>query len=152
MGLDRMGQEEMEGLKQGWATFDHLADIGIRGTGTSMEEAFENGARALFSLIVEDIATISIRQEKRVECASYDLTGLFVAWINALIGFADLYEMVFRDFRVNIEGTGLRGAAIGERWSETRHGRGIEVKGATFTEAKIERKNGLWIAECVVDV
>jgi SHS2 domain-containing protein len=30
--------------------------------------------------------------------------------------------------------------------------KGIEVKGATFTEAVVEKKDGLWVAQCVVDV
>ncbi len=142
----------MEELKPGWQTFDHVADIGIRGIGRSLEEAFENGARALFSIMLEDISAISCKQKQRLECSSYDLTGLFVAWINALIGLSDLKGMVFSRFDVEIEGTRLKAIVQGEKWSEKIHGRGIEVKGATFTEAKVEEKEGLWIAQCVVDV
>jgi SHS2 domain-containing protein len=29
---------------------------------------------------------------------------------------------------------------------------GVEVKGATYTELKVSRRDGSWIAECVVDV
>jgi len=142
----------MEELKPGGQTFDHVADIGIRGIGRSLEEAFENGAKALFSIMVEDIGAVSCKQQQGLECSSYDLTGLFVAWINTLIGLADLKGMVFACFNVDIEDTHLRATVQGEKWSEKRHGRGIEVKGATFTEAKVEEKEGLWIAQCVVDV
>ncbi len=147
-----MGQKKMEGLKPGWQTFDHVADIGIRGIGRSLEEAFENGAKALFSIMIEDLDSVSCKQKQYLECSSYDLTGLFVAWINTLIGLADLKGMVFACFNVEIKDTHLKATVQGEKWSEKRHGRGIEVKGATFTEALVEKRQGLWIAQCVVDV
>ncbi len=152
MGMDRMGPQKMEKLTPGWQTFDHVADIGIRGMGQSIEEAFENGACALFSLVVDDLSKISPVRKKKIACASFDLTGLFVAWINNLIAISDMEQMVFGRFSVAVKETSLSGIAIGEKWSFEKHGRGIEVKGATFTEATVRKENGLWIAQCVVDV
>ncbi len=142
----------MAELKRGWETFDHIADIGIRGVGLTLEEAFENGAKALFSLMVQDISTVRPKSSKKIECSSYDLTGLFVAWINTLLAVADIEQMIFSTFKVQIDNLFLTGIAKGEKWERGRHERGIEVKGATFTEAKVEEKEGLWIAQCVVDV
>ncbi len=142
----------MEKLSPGWQTFDHVADIGIRGIGYTVEEAFENGAHALFSLLVDNPASIECRNEIDIECSSFDLTALFVAWINKLISISDMKHMVFGRFRVVINANSLSGKAIGEKWSVEKHGRGIEVKGATFTEALVEKREGLWIAQCVVDV
>ena len=147
-----MGQKEMANLKSGWETFDHIADIGIRGIGTTLEEAFENGARALFSLMVADLSLVRPVHKKEVNCSSYDLTGLFVAWINSLIALADIEQMLFSSFSVTINDHTLSGLAQGERWTRAVHQLGIEVKGATFTEAKVEFQDGVWIAQCVVDV
>jgi len=147
-----MGPQNMEKLTPEWQTFDHIADIGIRGIGQSVEEAFENGARALFSLIVEDISAIAIKEKREINCSSYDLTGLFVAWINTLIAISDIEGLVFGDFRVCINDASLFGNAFGETWSLEKHGRGIEVKGATFSEAVVKKEDGLWIAQCIVDV
>ncbi len=152
MGMDRMGKKKVEGVKVGWQTFDHVADIGIRGVGKSCEEAFENGAKALFSLLVEDTSKISCTLDRHIQCESFDLTGLFVAWINSLIAKADIEEMVFWKFEVRIQELSLSATASGEKWQREKHGRGIEVKGATFTEAMVEKINGLWVAQCVVDV
>jgi SHS2 domain-containing protein len=33
-----------------------------------------------------------------------------------------------------------------------RFGYGVEVKGATFTQAKVEKREEGWIVQCVVDV
>ncbi len=148
-----MGEKGLGKLKSaGWETFDHVADIGIRGIGASVEEAFENGAKALFSLMVDDISMIEVEDTVPIECSSFDLTGLFVAWINELIAQADIKEMVFREFTVEIRGVNLKGSAAGQNWVKSQAGRGIEVKGATFTEALVQERDGLWVAQCVVDV
>ncbi len=152
MGLDRMGEAGMGELKTKWETFDHVADIGIRGFGHSVEEAFENAAKALFSIMVEDISKIIPAEEVRISCTSSDLVGLFVAWINELVAQADIMQMVFSEFTVNINNVNLNGTAKGQKWPDILEGRGTEVKGATFTEARVEKRNGLWVAQCVVDV
>ena len=148
-----MGKKEMGKLRPVmWETFDHAADIGIRGFGSSLEEAFENGARALFSIMVEDLSKIVPERAVEISCSSFDLTGLFVAWINELLAQADIRGMVFKDFAVGLNNLDLKGTARGQKWERCAAGRGIEVKGATFAEAAVEKKDGLWIAQCVVDV
>ncbi len=153
VGLDRMGKAGLEKLKSvEWETFDHVADIGIRGFGATLEEAFENGARALFSIMVEDLSRIAPEETVPVSCSSFDLTGLFIAWINELLAQADIRGMVFREFTTEITDVNLQGTARGQKWENSVAGRGIEVKGATFTEALVKKKEGLWVAQCVVDV
>ena len=135
-----------------WETFDHMADIGVRGFGTTPAEAFENGAKAVFSMMVEEFSAIEPRQGLELRCSSFDLAGLFVAWINELLAKSDLSGMVFCDFCVKIDVLELEGSAIGEEWVLGKHGRGVEVKGATFSEALVREEGGCWIAQCIVDV
>ncbi len=144
----------MEGLSPGWETFDHVADIGVRGFGRSLDEAFSNGARALFSIIVENLDLVRANEEKRIEASSFDLVGLFVAWLNKLLAISDLEGMVFSRFepRVSQRDLVVSSKVFGEPWDKKRHGVGIEVKGATFSEARVEKINGLWVAQCIVDV
>ena len=144
----------MEKLTPGWETFDHVADIGIRGLGGSLDEAFSNGARALFSIMVENLDLVRAREERRVETSSFDLVGLFVAWLNELLAVSDLEGMVFSRFepRVSQGDLAVSSRVFGEPWDKKRHGVGIEVKGATFSEARVEKINGLWVAQCIVDV
>ncbi len=42
--------------------FEHKADVGVRGYGKTIEEAFENGAKAMFSIMV-NIAKIEPKKE-----------------------------------------------------------------------------------------
>lgn len=135
-----------------WETFDHVADIGIRGFGHSIEEAFENGAMALFSIMIEDLSRVESEERVHIICSSFDMVGLFIAWLNELLTQADIREMVFNKFTLEVNSVNLDGTAMGQKWDNCRVERGIEVKGATFTEAAVEKKNGLWVAQCVVDV
>jgi len=133
-------------------TFEHGADIGIRGKGKSVSEAFENGAKSMFSLLVEDLDTITPEKSVIISCESYDLEGLFVAWLNSLLAESDMQRLIFSDFKVKIHDLRLTGTAMGEPFDFSKHQRGVEVKGATFTELVVRQDGGWWIAQCVVDV
>jgi SHS2 domain-containing protein len=133
-------------------TFEHGADIGIRGRGKTLSEAFENGAKSMFSLLVEDLDTVIHEKSVIISCESFDLEGLFVAWLNTLLAESDIQRLIFSDFKVKIQGLRLAGTAMGESFDFSRHQRGVEVKGATFTELAIRQDGDSWIAQCVVDV
>lgn len=132
-------------------TFEHGADIGIRGKGKSLEEAFANGAKALFSLMFE---LSSVRPERQIEisCSAPDLDMLFLTWLNRLIALADVDNLALSEFDVTINGLELKAKAKGEPIDPERHDPGVEVKGATFTMLTVRKENGNFIAQCVVDV
>ncbi|OAQ20694.1 archease [Thermosulfurimonas dismutans] len=135
-----------------YETFEHGADIGVRGYGRTIEEAFANGARALFSLMVENFEAIEPREETPVSVSAELPDELFVAWLNRLITLSALEHRVFSDFEIKIKGENLQGVARGEALDTEKHLLGIEVKGATFTLAKVAKEGDLWVAQCVVDV
>ena len=133
-------------------TFEHGADMGIRGRGKTLSEAFENGAKSMFSLLVEDLDTVIPEKSVIISCGSFDLEGLFVAWLNSLLAESDIQRLIFSDFKVKIQDLRLTGTAMGEPFDFSRHQRGVEVKGATFTELTVRQDGDWWIAQCVVDV
>ena len=61
-------------------------------------------------------------------------------------------HMLFGRYEVVIDGERLRARAWGEPVDRDRHAPVVEPKGATFTELKVERHDGGWIAQCIVDV
>lgn len=135
----------------GYETFEHGADIGIRGKGRTLEEAFANGAKALFSLMA-DLAAVKPLKEIPVACTAPDIEMLFMVWLNELIALADIEKMVLCEFRVTIEENHLTATARGEPIDPQRHNLGVEVKGATYTMLKVAKRDGYFIAQCVVDV
>jgi len=133
-------------------TFPHEADIGVRGTGATLEEAFAGAALALTAAIC-DPTTVAPRTAVSIDCAAPDLELLLVDWLNALIYRMATRHLLFARFEVRIDGTRLHASAWGEAVDVTRHQPAAEAKGVSFCELKVARQaDGSWLAQAVVDV
>jgi len=142
---------ESSGLGVNFETFEHEADIGIRGFGGTMEEAFGNAAAAMYSVMVR-IDAVMPTQERTVTVDAPDEELLLVEWLNALLSLSDIEHMVFSKFDVRLEGTTLKGTAWGEPLDQVRHEPKVEIKGATYHMLKVNKEKDGFIAQCVVDV
>jgi SHS2 domain-containing protein len=131
--------------------FEHKADVGVRGKGETLKEAFEEGARAMFS-VMANIETVQPLETFEVEVSAQDEEALFVEWLNELLSLADLNNMVFSEFKVEIVGNNLKGQATGEKWDLERHEPKTEVKAATYSSLSVKNENGSYVAQCIVDV
>ncbi len=135
-----------------WEHFDHGADIGVRGVGRTAAQAFEQAALAL-TAVVTDPANVQLHEVRRLECEAADLESLFYKWLNAVIYEMSVERMLFGHFDVVIDRGGLKATLSGEAVVRERHQPAVEVKGATYTELSVgQRTDGLWYAQCVVDV
>lgn len=134
-------------------TFSHQADIGVRGFGSTLDEAFTNGAKAMFSLMV-DLKEVSPKEPVKMAVQAEDQASLFVEWLNQLLAAADIKRWLFSQFEVKIEnGRSLRSKAWGESINPKKHTLLTEVKAATYSQLKVEQEpDGKWVAQCVVDV
>ena len=142
----------MTSEKEGYELFPHGADVGIRGWGLSLADAFAQGGVALTSAVTEPERVRQLTSVKIV-CAAPDMITLFVDWINAIILEMDVKDMVFGRFDVAISGQSLSATIWGEPVDRARHEPAAEPKGATYTLADVRRtEGGLWTAQCVVDV
>jgi len=134
-----------------YETFEHEADIGIRGFGSTPEEAFANAAAALYSVMV-DLSRVEQLEFRGVNVSAEDRELLLVEWLNALLAVSDIERMVFSRFEVRIEENRLAGTAWGERLDQGKHHTNVEVKGATYHLLKVDREGDHYVAQCVVDV
>ncbi len=129
-----------------------MADIGVRGFGRTLEEAFEQAALAMVAVIT-DPARVKATQPVAIQCEAPDRELLLVDWLNALIYEMATRTMVFGRFEVAIRGPRLRATAWGEPVDVERHQPAVEVKGATYTGLEVtELPEGGWRVQCVVDV
>ncbi len=147
----------MEPGVPGFEYFEHAADVGVRGFGASVEEAFAGAARALFALVDEDLRQVRPAVEEEIACEAPGLEELLVAFLNELISLADSRRLVFSGFDLRIEqpapgAARLTGRARGEPYDPSRHRGTVEPKGATYTALRVAREDGRWVAQCVVDV
>jgi len=135
---------------------DHTADVGFRATGASLEAAFCEAGRALFSLM---FAIEHIR-----DCTDYDvvvhgatLEELLVEWLSELLAQKDLTRLVFSRFEVKISGNetsgfSAEGKAFGERLDRDRHLPGTEVKGISYLGLAVTCQDRSCAVQVIVDV
>ena len=135
-----------------WETFPHEADVGVRGTGNTLAEAFAGAATALTAVIC-DPAKVGAGETPTFECAAPDDELLLVDWLNALIYAMATRRLLFSRFEVSIENQRLWATAWGEPVNVARHQPAAEIKGASYCELAVRRlDDGRWLAQCVVDV
>ena len=146
-----------------WETFAHEADIGVRGSGATLAEAFAGAATAMTAAIC-DPARVAAREAVSIACAAPDEEMLLVDWLNALVYEMATRRMLFSRFELDIEtassagpgggsAIGLTATAWGEPVDSARHHPAAEVKGASYCELAVRQEpDGQWLAQCIVDV
>lgn len=134
---------------------EHEADAGVRGIGETLEEAFCEAARGMFSLMV-DLGAVRPQREVPIRVEADNLEVLFVSWLGELLAQRDLTGMVFSRFEAKISREGdlwvLEGRAYGEPLDPGRHRPAAEVKAAAYYGVRVGRVNGRYIAQCIVDL
>jgi len=135
--------------------FEHKADVGVRGSGKSLNKAFAECAKAMFSVMV-DLDGVESKERIRVKVKARNLDELLLEWLNELLYQSSLKEMVFSEFEPEIKkgenGFELNGFILGELADSKKHDFGTEVKGATFSGLKVREENSEFVAQCIVDI
>jgi SHS2 domain-containing protein len=135
----------------GWEHFSHDADIGVRGFGLTLAQAFEQTALALTAVVTD--AEVAAQSAVEVACEAPDQELLLVEWLNAVIYEMAVRRMLFGRFAVAIDGTRLSATLWGEPVEPERHLPACEPKGATYTALHVSQDaDGIWSAACIVDV
>lgn len=134
-----------------WEHFEHDADIGVRGYGKTMAEAFEQIATALTAVVTtpDQVGNLT---SATIVCEAPDPELLLMDWLNELIYRMATNKILFGQFRVCIDHNRLTAKVLGEPLDRERHQPAVEIKGATFTELKLQQLNDGFMAQCIVDV
>jgi SHS2 domain-containing protein len=135
---------------------DHQADLGIRGTGSSLEEAMSEAAQAMLAAMAD---TSLVREEQAFaqHCAAQDIPALFVEWLNELlyqrqVGGALFARAYVTRLAPDGDGWTLQGTAWGEPLDPERHELYTEIKAATYYGLDYRLENGRYSIQCVLDV
>lgn len=132
---------------------DHTADVGIKCTGSTLEEAFQEGGKALFDVMV-DITKVEPIEVITFEVNADSIESLFIEFLNYLLAMKDINEAVYCEFEVEIkkekETYYLNAIARGERLDYDKHEIRTEVKSATYHGLSYDEKTNTLIT--VLDV
>jgi len=131
---------------------DHTADIRLKIFGNSLLDLFANAGYALCDSLT-DISKV-IPATKQTFCLQRDSTEeLLVEWMGDLLYTFETEGLLFNRFNIiSINKNSLSAEAEGEFFNSALHTIKNGVKAVTYHKLKIEEKNGLWLAEVVLDV
>ena len=135
-----------------YETFDHTADLGLRIRAADLNTLFAEAAQALFSIIIEDLATVAPLRELKVTLAGADREYLLFDWLKELLYHFDAEHLLFSHFEVHVDEGGLNGIARGEPLDRARHELAHEVKAITYHGLRVEPDADGWLAEVIVDI
>ena len=133
-------------------TFDHTADLGLRMRAADLDALFAEAALALFSTLVEDLATVLPRELMKIELTGSDREYLLFDWLKELLFRFEGEHWLFSRFAVKVRDDGLTGEAWGEPLDRGRHPLSHEVKAITYHGLKVELSPDGWLAEVIVDI
>jgi SHS2 domain-containing protein len=79
-----------------------------------------------------------------------------VEWLGELVYRFEVDGLLFRNAEVRIEESGgrfrLAARARGEPYDTGRHPLEVQVKGVTYHELRVERRDGEWVGRVVLDI
>ncbi|MHB0976940.1 MAG: archease [Candidatus Aquicultorales bacterium] len=139
-------------MQQPYEPINHTADVGLKATGATLDEAFENAATGMFSLITE-IDEVSSQAAIEVRVEAEDRETLLVEWLNELLYLFEVDHWIFKHFKVE-ETDGehyLRAKAYGEELDLGRHQIKLQIKAVTYHMLKVEHDDR-WTAQVIFDV
>jgi len=135
-----------------YEVFDHTADLGLRIRSNDIEGLFEEAARALFSVIVDNSEQVRAVDEVTFAIDGERLDELLRDWLAELLYAFHADHMLFARFDVTIDDTRLTATARGEPIELGRHQIDAEVKAITYHGLTVEREDDGWLAEVIVDI
>lgn len=129
---------------------EHTADVGVRASGASLEEAFHEATLGL--LHITGTWRPGDGEEVRLEFAGTDPGSLLVDWLGEIVYLQDARDAVISGIEVTeataerVAGT-IRLAPRGEASPE-----GTAVKAITYHQLAVERMEAGWTVTVFVDV
>ena len=144
-------------LAGGYRFLDHMTDAFIEAYGTTLEEAFENAAKALCDTMI-DLKTVRPKREIILSAKGNDLYSLLFDWLDKVMLLLVADGIAMSQFSVKIKQHNnnnyylLEGTARGEPLELDRHRYKVEVKAVTYHEMEIKQEKGLITARFLLDL
>jgi SHS2 domain-containing protein len=140
---------------RGFELLDHPADLGFRAWAPALADLFAEAARALVSVLV-DVDAISAHDTVSVTLSAEDLPALMFNWLAEILFLFDGTGWLCRDVCPELVCEGgawrLDAQLSGQRYDA----QGLEiktyVKAVTFHQLKVEKQDGMWVAQVFLDI
>jgi SHS2 domain-containing protein len=132
--------------------FEHTADMGIRVHAATLESLIAEGGRALFSVLVADLAAVRPDRQATLRIEGVEPEELFFDALDDLLYRFTVEHLLFARFEVALDETGATMTAWGEPFDPARHELDHDVKAITYHRLRVHEDADGWSAEVIVDL
>src|SRR3989338_5209412 len=134
-----------------YTVLEHLNNVKLQAYGKTLEEAFENGAKAMVSLMVKNVDP---KTEKQITVGAMDVKGLLFVFLEELLYLAETEDFFIQDIKVNIKKQ--KGfTLIAYVWGDKRREKYEflkEVKAITYTDMEVLEERNKSSIQVLVEV
>jgi SHS2 domain-containing protein len=131
---------------------EHTADVGFEVEAPTLPLLFERAGLAVLR-VMADLSAVEPRTRTAIACEGADAEELLHDWLQALIVRVQADAFLVCELEVTrLDATRLRAEIAGERIDPARHGLYTEVKGVTWHQLAVERRDDGWWARVILDV
>ena len=134
-----------------------MTDAVIEAYGTTLEEAFENAAKALCDTMI-DLKTVRPKREIKFSAKGDDLYSLLFDWLDQVMLLLVADRIAMSQFSVKIKRHDvnnsylLEGITRGEPLELDRHHYKVEIKAVTYHEMEIKQEKDMTTARFLLDL
>lgn len=133
----------------GFEILEHTADVGVRGWGETVEQAFTQATLGLLDVI--GVWRPGSGYHETIEVEAHDLAAALVDWLGEVLYLQDTRDVVVSGLEVtSVEGGRVSGwVALTPRREEIE---GTAVKAITYHQLEVSHDDGRWIAQAFLDI
>jgi SHS2 domain-containing protein len=145
----------MVGADPSYEYIDHTADLGIRGRGETLGEAFASAATGLFRYVI-DAEDVRGTREIPLEMEAPEADDLLLDWLREWLYRQQVDLLAFEGFEAEVTpGDGdepwrIESVAHAEDYDRDRHGHVHEVKAITYHAIEVQLDPPM--VEVIVDI
>ena len=142
--------------KKRFEFLQHTTDAYIAAYGSTLEEAFENAALAMFE-VMTDTNKIEPKIEVKIEAEGFDEYSLLYDWLEKLLISFETTGNLYSKFKIEKitkteEGFKLKGKTWGEPVNPEKHPQRTAVKAVTYHLMEIIRENSSVTIKFLLDI
>lgn len=132
------------------------ADIAFDAWAETLDELFQEAARATMQVMVEDLSGVRRTERVEVKLSQSSEEMLLFDFLNELIFYKDARRLILVPSELRIDQTGeewaLQATLQGEEVNPERHRLRTDVKAVTMLRFKVEKVPEGWRSTVVLDV
>lgn len=129
------------------------ADVAFRAQEPSLELLFKTCADAVMHTMIEDLDTIAFEKNIPVTLENKEIDLLLFDFLQEFIFYKDAQQLLLRVKEIKITDTyNLAAQLSGETLNPEKHGQKVDVKAVTLHQFHVEKREGFWTAQVILDI